>query len=627
MATIKQVLIGVFVLNVLFIFSMYFNSKSSPPVPIPQFVATESDNFLSTKEDDPIFKFQFEESDDDPDFEPDSEDSIPSPHPLDYNWDIYTQYNPSYIMTLLEADDPFKKLGVYPELSKKHFNSYPQNKPFYNVPMYGLKHEEDYCTRVDLYNFLHPQNMMSNMVFFTDYSNEILPKRDVVEKIGKNAMPMITQDMKKQIYNSRTYSLDPTITTFFTKRVDLHLFHKIGTHFLCLTQMYNHIPGHGVLKRKDLNVNSVDSYALRYQDRPQCFNKKMFFPYSYRLYKKDECLAFFKEINSPAYFKREKTEPIQYIIKLGYGAHRANGVFLFDKVMRNKMSLLYGPQGQTCGKYTQSVIAQTYITNPLLLDMNNKFDFRIYMLIASTNPTIVYYHDGFLRVSLHSYNKFSTDRSTHLTNTHLAKKVFEKAQNQKINNMTEQELRDYQMWTFERLEKYLLDSGKIKDTNWTANYLRPLFKKAFIHIVRMSEHAFLKESNVFEMFGLDFMLDDQLNLWFIECNSSPQLIGTNEYKTKFLVKMLTDMFEIQYAYYRSRMKRLYNMFKLMNTELEQFDEVDYDKWKGEYKQVVKNRLEPEFQISPENSWTLIIDKNLKGEAAYFGHLDAECIDD
>ena len=75
-------------------------------------------------------------------------------------------------MTLLEADDPFKKLGVYPELSKKHFNSYPQNKPFYNVPMYGLKHEEDYCTRVDLYNFLHPQNMMSNMVFFTDYSNE-----------------------------------------------------------------------------------------------------------------------------------------------------------------------------------------------------------------------------------------------------------------------------------------------------------------------------------------------------------------------------------------------------------------------------------------------------------------------
>ena len=32
---------------------------------------------------------------------------------------------------------------------------------------------------------------------------------------------------------------------------------------------------------------------------------------------------------------------------------------------------------------------------------------------------------------------------------------------------------------------------------------------------------FLKESNVFEMFGLDFMLDDKLNLWFIECNASP----------------------------------------------------------------------------------------------------------
>ena len=33
------------------------------------------------------------------------------------------------------------------------------------------------------------------------------------------------------------------------------------------------------------------------------------------------------------------------------------------------------------------------------------------MLVASTNPTIVYYHDGFLRVSLKSYDKKSNDVS------------------------------------------------------------------------------------------------------------------------------------------------------------------------------------------------------------------------
>ena len=54
-------------------------------------------------------------------------------------------------------------------------------------------------------------------------------------------------------------------------------------------------------------------------------------------------------------------------------------------------------------------VAQKYVANPLLLDKQNKFDFRIYMLVASVNPLIVYYHDGFLRVSLSKYDKDSKE--------------------------------------------------------------------------------------------------------------------------------------------------------------------------------------------------------------------------
>ena len=50
---------------------------------------------------------------------------------------------------------------------------------------------------------------------------------------------------------------------------------------------------------------------------------------------------------------------------------------------------------------------QRYISKPLLLD-GHKFDFRIYMLIASTNPLQLFYHDGFLRVSLLQYDENST---------------------------------------------------------------------------------------------------------------------------------------------------------------------------------------------------------------------------
>jgi len=65
--------------------------------------------------------------------------------------------------------------------------------------------------------------------------------------------------------------------------------------------------------------------------------------------------------------------------------------------------------GSQCGTENRPLIAQAYINNPLLLDRNNKFDFRVYMLIASTNPFIVYYHDGFIKLSVNPYEKTSTD--------------------------------------------------------------------------------------------------------------------------------------------------------------------------------------------------------------------------
>jgi D-alanine-D-alanine ligase-like ATP-grasp enzyme len=48
-------------------------------------------------------------------------------------------------------------------------------------------------------------------------------------------------------------------------------------------------------------------------------------------------------------------------------------------------------------------------------------------------------------------------------------------------------------------------------------------QKAYIHAAMMAKHSFLKDSRVFEVFGADFMFDDNLNLWFIECNASPVL--------------------------------------------------------------------------------------------------------
>ena len=143
----------------------------------------------------------------------------------------------------------------------------------------------------------------------------------------------------------------------------------------------------------------------------------------------------------------------------------------------------------------------------------------------------------------------------------------------------------------------------------------------------MTQHAFWKGSNVFEMFGLDFMLDSDLNLWFIECNSSPQLVGTNEYKTTFLAQMLRDLFEIQYSFYKSRMSRILDVLKQMEEEGIKTGGIDYTKWRKKYIEAEKNRIESEYPIRSNNTFHIIMDMNLQGPEAYFGNLKSECVID
>jgi len=113
-------------------------------------------------------------------------------------------------------------------------------------------------------------------------------------------------------------------------------------------------------------------------------------------------------INSQQYKKSLEKEPIQYLIKVGHGAHKSQGVYLLDNDKSASLKKQF-KNGAACGTTKNILIAQKYITNPLLLDMNNKFDMRVYMLIASTNPMIAYYHDGYLRVSINPFDKNSKD--------------------------------------------------------------------------------------------------------------------------------------------------------------------------------------------------------------------------
>lgn len=110
--------------------------------------------------------------------------------------------------------------------------------------------------------------------------------------------------------------------------------------------MYNHIPGHGSLTRKDLNVRVVNEFEKK--NSADCFKSGKFFPKSYNLENHSECSSFFEHINSAEYRKLKETEPVVFITKISWGSSRGNGVEILNDEREKRMRRKY-ENGKLCG--------------------------------------------------------------------------------------------------------------------------------------------------------------------------------------------------------------------------------------------------------------------------------------
>ena len=53
-----------------------------------------------------------------------------------------------------------------------------------------------------------------------------------------------------------------------------------------------------------------------------------------------------------------------------------------------------------------------------------------------------------------------------------------------------------------------------------------------------------KRNNFFELFGFDFLIDEDYRTWLIECNTNPYLGVPNKFIKDLLPKMVDDMLEL-----------------------------------------------------------------------------------
>jgi len=537
------------------------------------------------------------------------------------NQRIYRFDDPATAFQILEKLDIFEQVPVTEEKLKASFSK----------PYMGLIADNNYCSKHRAFMVNHPEVIFTQKNIITSLiHNSLLRARIIPQMGGNDIQPKVGSGMSKEFLGRALFDLRVDVNNFFTF-FGMYGNRALGTQYSCLSQSSNAIPGHDRLFRKDYISEGVVAYAEDYKDRRQCFSYDKFFPETYILYHEQACKDFFKMFKSQAYKDlKEERGGIVYMRKIGVNVHQGMGVFPIDDKEEAKILDMY-KGGELCGQYKANNIIQYFVYNPLLL-YGHKFDFRIYMLIASTNPLMAYYYDGFLRVSLHEYTPKSKELGALLTNTALSKSAFgHAARNGTYKGMTEAELKDFHLWNFQRLENYLYENNVVTDRNWLENYLRPEFRKALAHLVRMSQASFKKLSSVYHLFGMDFMLDANLNLWFIEANASPALEGFSAEMKNHVAKMLTDHFEIVYGLMKSRMKRVIQYVNVMvqDGEVSRLNSGDVlinelEAKRLEFQRITQNYFEPEFEPSPDNRFEPIIDENFDDERRYFGLIKEEC---
>jgi tubulin monoglycylase TTLL3/8 len=154
-------------------------------------------------------------------------------------------------------------------------------------------------------------------------------------------------------------------------------------------------------------------------------------------------------------------------------------------------------------------VVQKYIENPLLIH-NKKFDIRQWVLVSSSDPLKIWlFKKCYLRFSINNFStKELSNIFTHLTNNSISKKS-------KI--FSESEIEGC-MWSLDLFQEWLKKENGYDV--WTDRIEKDI-KKIVIQSLKSVKDLGRKKS--FELFGYDIMIDEKLNTWLIEINSSPAM--------------------------------------------------------------------------------------------------------
>ena len=178
------------------------------------------------------------------------------------------------------------------------------------------------------------------------------------------------------------------------------------------------------------------------------------------------------------------------------------------------------------------LILQKYLEKPLLYQ-GRKFDIRLWVLLIYDQEDNIYiFKQGHLKATCTQYDPESNDLFVHLTN-YSVQKYNENFSKVEIGN--EIPFKSFQ----DELDK----------NNTGINFYKDIYPK-IVRIVRITGGAakgkinFLNKKYCFEIFGYDFILDENYQPYLLEINTNPGLEISSPLIDELLPRMVDDALKL-----------------------------------------------------------------------------------
>eukprot|EP00775_Hariotina_reticulata_P013698 gene13698-13820_t len=186
------------------------------------------------------------------------------------------------------------------------------------------------------------------------------------------------------------------------------------------------------------------------------------------------------------------------------------------------------------GDMTYILKPTRYIDDPLLLG-GKKFDLRLYVLVVSYQPLIVYMSTlGFARCCSANYSREVAELDNMLV--HLTNVAVQKGGDQGAAGTTAHGNK----WLLENLRLHLEATHGHAATAQLFTDIQLLV----VHTLKAVQQVIIQDRHCFELYGFDVLIDNQLNPWLMEVNASPSLTTTSQTDRLLKFKVINDTVSI-----------------------------------------------------------------------------------